>query len=82
MKVATLAFLYRQLSIASHASPDVYPSPECLVQAYLLYLLGTTLFLNKSGRKVSLSLLQLLEHVDKIGSYAWGLQHLHSCTVN
>ncbi|KAK9140323.1 hypothetical protein Scep_010004 [Stephania cephalantha] len=35
------------------------------------YLLGATLFANKSDTRVSLSLLQLLEHVEKIGSYAW-----------
>ncbi|KAK9085912.1 hypothetical protein Sjap_026323 [Stephania japonica] len=50
---------------------DVYPSPEFLVRAYLLCLLGTTLFSNESSTRVSLSLLQLLEQVDKIGSYAW-----------
>ncbi|KAK9157337.1 hypothetical protein Scep_003911 [Stephania cephalantha] len=61
---------------------DVYPSPYCLVRAYLLYLLGATLFSNKSGMRVSFSLLQLLERVDNIDSYLWGPQALRSCTVN
>ncbi|KAK9105020.1 hypothetical protein Scep_021864 [Stephania cephalantha] len=51
---------------------NVYPSPEVLVRAYLLYLFEGTLFANKSGARVSLSLIQILEHVEKIGSYAWG----------
>ncbi|KAK9126331.1 hypothetical protein Scep_015177 [Stephania cephalantha] len=30
-------------------APDVYPSRNCLVRAYVLYLLGATLFSNMSG---------------------------------
>ena len=51
---------------------DVFPPPDTLVRAYILYLLGTTLFTHKSGTRVSLSLLQLLEDVENIGSYGWG----------
>ncbi|KAK9083202.1 hypothetical protein Scep_029673 [Stephania cephalantha] len=50
----------------------VYPPVECLVRAYILNLIGATPFANKSGIRVPLTLIQFLEDVDIIGSYAWG----------
>ncbi|KAG5528588.1 hypothetical protein RHGRI_029318 [Rhododendron griersonianum] len=41
-------------------------------QAYLLYVLGSTLFCDKSGSKVQVNLLALLEDLDQVGMYGWG----------
>ncbi|KAK9156913.1 hypothetical protein Scep_003487 [Stephania cephalantha] len=52
------------------AKPITYPNVECTAHAYLLYLLLCTLFADKSGSRVSIALLKLLENSDKVGSYA------------
>ncbi|KAK9118285.1 hypothetical protein Scep_016378 [Stephania cephalantha] len=49
-----------------------YPPVECTARAYLLYLLSCTLFANKSGSRVFIALLKLLEDLDDVGKYAWG----------
>ncbi|RWR84948.1 serine/threonine-protein phosphatase 7 long form [Cinnamomum micranthum f. kanehirae] len=45
---------------------------DCVVRAYLLYLLGCTLFINKSGERVPNIFLTVLVDLDAIRSYAWG----------
>lgn len=45
---------------------------DCCVRAYLLFLLGCTLFVNKTGNKVHIGYLYLLKDVAKVKSYAWG----------
>lgn len=40
--------------------------------AYLLYLIGCVIFPNKTGSRVDVNHLQLLEHLDKVKTYAWG----------
>ncbi|KAK9093009.1 hypothetical protein Syun_027920 [Stephania yunnanensis] len=64
-----------------------YPPVECTARAYLLYLLSCTLFADKSGSRVSIALLKLLEDLDGVGKYAWGAaalaylyRHLGSAT--
>ncbi|KAK9114297.1 hypothetical protein Syun_021094 [Stephania yunnanensis] len=64
-----------------------YPSVECTARAYLLYLLSCTLFAYKSGSRVSIALLKLLEDLDDVRNYAWGAaalaylyRHLGSAT--
>ncbi|KAK1258237.1 hypothetical protein QJS04_geneDACA021523 [Acorus gramineus] len=55
-------------------------SIECAVRGYLLYLLGCTIFSDKSGSLVSVEYLQYLEDLDKVKDYAWGaaaLVHLY-----
>jgi len=42
------------------------------VKAYLLYLVGCTLFSDKSGTRVSIDNLKLSEDLDLVSSYAWG----------
>ncbi|XP_028125315.1 protein MAIN-LIKE 2-like [Camellia sinensis] len=42
------------------------------VQAYLLYLLGCTLFADKSGIRVPVAYLHMLTNIDAVSSYAWG----------
>ncbi|KAL9664442.1 hypothetical protein QQ045_019842 [Rhodiola kirilowii] len=41
-------------------------------RAYLLYLLGSTIFSTTTGNKVPVMYLQLFEDFDKAGKYAWG----------
>ncbi|KAK9133555.1 hypothetical protein Scep_013083 [Stephania cephalantha] len=67
--------------------PRNYPLVECTARAYLLYLLSCTLFADKSGSRVSIALLKLLEDLDDVGNYAWGAaalaylyRHLGSAT--
>ncbi|GAB2283804.1 hypothetical protein Dimus_039629 [Dionaea muscipula] len=45
---------------------------EHAVRAYLLYLLGTTIFTSKSGDKVSGSYLHLLRDLTCLNGFAWG----------
>ena len=39
--------------------PDTEPHIKCAVRAYLLYLVGCTIFSDKSGTRVSISYLRL-----------------------
>lgn len=41
-------------------------------RAYLLYLLGSTIFSTTTGNKVPVMYLQLFENFDQAGKYAWG----------
>ncbi|KAL9659495.1 hypothetical protein QQ045_024301 [Rhodiola kirilowii] len=41
-------------------------------RAYLLHLIGTTLFSDKSGNTIPLCFLPLLEDLDRIRDYSWG----------
>ena len=45
---------------------------ECVVGVYLLYLLGCTLFVEKSATRVPIFYLELLMDVGNIRHYAWG----------
>ncbi|KAG5561911.1 hypothetical protein RHGRI_004828 [Rhododendron griersonianum] len=44
----------------------------CCARAYLLYVIGCTLFCDKSGGFVLLDLLPLLEDLDQVRTYGWG----------
>ncbi|KAI8544312.1 hypothetical protein RHMOL_Rhmol08G0286700 [Rhododendron molle] len=44
----------------------------CCARAYLLYVIGCTLFCDKSGGLVQLDLLPLLEDLDQVHTYGWG----------
>ncbi|KAK9111484.1 hypothetical protein Scep_019003 [Stephania cephalantha] len=64
-----------------------YPPVECTSRTYLLYLLSCTLFADKSGSRVFIALLKLLEDLDDVRKYAWGpgalaylYRHLGSAT--
>ncbi|XP_012850965.1 PREDICTED: serine/threonine-protein phosphatase 7 long form homolog [Erythranthe guttata] len=46
------------------------------VRAYIAYLLGKRLFVDKSGSKVKADFFPLLEHIDMISEYSWGLATL------
>ena len=45
---------------------------ECHTRAYLLYLVGSTIFSTTTGNKVPVMYLPLFEDFDKSGKYAWG----------
>ncbi|XP_028051669.1 protein MAIN-LIKE 1-like [Camellia sinensis] len=49
---------------------------EYVARAYLLYLLGCTLFADKSGTQVSIAYLHMLTDIDVVSSYAWGVAAL------
>ena len=51
------------------ASSDVV---KCHTRAYLLYLIGSTIFATTDGDKVSVKYLPLFEDFDRAGRYAWG----------
>ena len=44
----------------------------CCASAYLLYLMGYTMFADKSGTRVSISYIPLFENLCRISSYALG----------
>ncbi|XP_048434401.1 protein MAIN-LIKE 2 isoform X2 [Pyrus x bretschneideri] len=45
---------------------------ECHTRAYLLYLVGSTIFSTTTGNKVPVMYLPLFENFDNCGRYAWG----------
>ncbi|KAH7857258.1 hypothetical protein Vadar_010646 [Vaccinium darrowii] len=45
-------------------------------RAYLLYVLGCTLFCNETGSKVNVAPLALLENLDRVSHYGWGVSVL------
>ncbi|KAL7205075.1 hypothetical protein ACSBR2_018069 [Camellia fascicularis] len=49
---------------------------ECAARAYLLYLLGCTLFGNKTGTRVPVVYLSFLMDLRLVASYAWGVAAL------
>jgi len=53
---------------------------EFAAKAYLLYLIGCTIFVDKSATSVSISYLALFRELAVCGSYAWGaaaLAHMY-----
>lgn len=57
----------------SECSEDVPPEEtERCTRAYLLYLVGSTIFSTTSGNKVPVMYLSLFENFDRAGKYAWG----------
>ena len=49
---------------------------DCAVRAYLLYLLGCTLFTEKSGTRVLIIYLTLLTDLELVRTYAWAATSL------
>ncbi|KAF9624138.1 hypothetical protein IFM89_008076 [Coptis chinensis] len=49
---------------------------DCHVRAYLLFVLGYTIFNDKSGVGVHVAYLQVLLEVDNVSKYAWGVDAL------
>ncbi|KAL2534972.1 Aminotransferase-like [Abeliophyllum distichum] len=45
---------------------------ECHTRAYLLYIVGSTIFSTTTGNKVPVMYLPLFENFDEAGKYAWG----------
>ncbi|XP_028076524.1 protein MAIN-LIKE 2-like [Camellia sinensis] len=57
---------------SGYKDSDTEESIVCAAKAYLLFLLGCTLFSNKSRTRVPVVHLQLLMDVTDIHTYAWG----------
>ncbi|RYR54179.1 hypothetical protein Ahy_A06g029441 [Arachis hypogaea] len=49
-------------------------------RAYIMMLLGTQLFVDKSGNRIHIRWLPYIARLEEMGSYSWGLQHWHGCT--
>ena len=45
---------------------------KCSARAYLLYVLGCTMFTNETGTRVSVDYYHCLEDLESIHTYAWG----------
>ncbi|KAL3506881.1 hypothetical protein ACH5RR_032263 [Cinchona calisaya] len=45
---------------------------QCYTRAYLLYLVGSTIFSTTTGNKVPVMYLPLFENFEEAGKYAWG----------
>ncbi|KAK9105000.1 hypothetical protein Scep_021844 [Stephania cephalantha] len=67
--------------------PEIILMWNARLERTALYLLSCTLFADKSGSRVSIALLKLLEDLDDVGNYAWGAaalaylyRHLGSAT--
>ena len=65
-----LELLHSHFSNATDANTEV--RIKCAVRAYLLYLVGCTLFSDKSGTRVSVSYVSLFEDLCAVSTYAWG----------
>ncbi|XP_028051339.1 protein MAIN-LIKE 1-like [Camellia sinensis] len=57
---------------SGYKDSDTEESIVCAARAYLLFLLGCTLFSDKSGTRVPVVYLQLLMDMTDIHTYAWG----------
>ncbi|XP_047317676.1 protein MAIN-LIKE 2-like [Impatiens glandulifera] len=57
----------------SHCPEDAnFEDVERYTRAYLLYLVGSTIFSTTTGNKVPVMYLPLFENFDEAGKYAWG----------
>ena len=65
-----MGWIKRVCGIVTHASS--VEQVECAARGYLLYLLGCTLFTNKSSTRVSIYYLSLLMDLGRVHHYAWG----------
>ncbi|XP_028071172.1 protein MAIN-LIKE 1-like [Camellia sinensis] len=57
---------------SGYKDSDTEESIACAARAYLLFLLGCTLFSDKSGTRVPVVYLKLLMDLSDIHTYAWG----------
>ncbi|KAH6756892.1 hypothetical protein C2S53_006694 [Perilla frutescens var. hirtella] len=54
------------------ASKDNDRDAVYAARAFLVYILGCTLFTDKTGDRISCNYLRLFEDIEEFGSYAWG----------
>ncbi|KAH7841567.1 hypothetical protein Vadar_031633 [Vaccinium darrowii] len=66
----TLDWLRENFSYVS--DDDLDERVDCCARAYLLYVLGSTLFVDKTGVRVRVSYLGVLEDLQNVSSYAFG----------
>ena len=62
---------FKRSTIESILKAGVLP-PESHAIMYLLWLIGTSIFVDKSGNRVPVGFLQFLLTIDEVNSYAWG----------
>lgn len=55
--------------VSDSDTPEVI---ECAARAYLLYLVGCTIFTDKSGTRVNLQYLKFFTVLENVSNYAWG----------
>ncbi|GAB2266485.1 hypothetical protein Dimus_037893 [Dionaea muscipula] len=68
VKLRWLREHFEPLSLKGCSEEEVEPA----ARAYLLYILGTTIFTSKAGDKVSASYLHVLRDLTSLDTYAWG----------
>ncbi|KAH7858050.1 hypothetical protein Vadar_019523 [Vaccinium darrowii] len=69
-KSVALSWLKKNFTTVSKT--DSVQRVDYCARAYLLFVLGCTLFIDKSGGKVDVSLLSLLSNLDEVDTYGWG----------
>ncbi|KAK9282668.1 hypothetical protein L1049_010888 [Liquidambar formosana] len=67
VKLSWLKTIFSNLGDAPTVEKTTYAA-----RAYLLYLLSSTLFTDKSGGRVSVGLLYVLQDLDTVHEYGWG----------
>ena len=65
-----LEWLKDQFGVVTNADPEKHIRHA--TRAYILYILGCTLFTDKSGTRVQVIYLRLLMNFDQIRTYVWG----------
>ncbi|MCL7034271.1 hypothetical protein MKW94_022542 [Papaver nudicaule] len=68
-----MKWLMENLAGKQHQSEDEI---DFAVRGYLLFLLGCTIFTDKTGTKVPVVYMKLLEDLSKVTDYAWGASAL------
>ncbi|XP_016648319.1 PREDICTED: serine/threonine-protein phosphatase 7 long form homolog [Prunus mume] len=66
----SLSWLRARFSNVSDTDSEEYVMYSA--RAYLLYLLGCTLFVDKTGTRVQIVYLRLLRNLDSVAGYSWG----------
>ncbi|CAI0581661.1 unnamed protein product [Linum tenue] len=84
-EVASLSRWYRGFGLLgvgtlTHLQQSGPPAREA--QCYLLLLLGSTLFVDKSKDRVFVVVNLFVKRLDMLGEYAWGQEHLLICTCS
>ncbi|KAH6816983.1 hypothetical protein C2S51_000586 [Perilla frutescens var. frutescens] len=66
-----LRWLYARFSALASNGNDLWA--VCTARAYLVYILGYTLFTDKTGDRITCHYLQLFEDREEFEGYAWGV---------
>ncbi|XP_058211622.1 uncharacterized protein LOC131323799 [Rhododendron vialii] len=72
VKRYTVKLSWLEMNFKDVNETDTDERVVCCARVYLLYVIGCTLFCDKSGGFVQLDLLPLLEDLDQVHTYGWG----------